>query len=99
MVISILIGEFGNWLVPLVLGAADMAFPRINNIRFWFLLLALIILLSRSLVERRAVTGWTVYPPLSSNVIHVGGPVNFVIFHNILQVLDLFLEQLILSEL
>ena len=39
MVISILIGGFGIWLIPLVLGAADTAFPRINNIRFWFLLL------------------------------------------------------------
>jgi cytochrome c oxidase subunit 1 len=34
MVMPILIGGFGNWLVPLMLGASDMAFPRINNIRF-----------------------------------------------------------------
>ncbi len=34
VVIPILIGGLGNWLVPLMLGAADMAFPRINNIRF-----------------------------------------------------------------
>ena len=34
IVIPILIGGFGNWLVPLILGAADIAFPRINNIRF-----------------------------------------------------------------
>jgi cytochrome c oxidase subunit 1 len=34
MVIPILIGGFGNWLVPLILGAPDIAFPRINNIRF-----------------------------------------------------------------
>jgi len=80
MVIPILIGGFGNWLVPLILGAADIAFPRINNIRFWFLMPALIILLSRSLVERGAGTGWTVYPPLSSNVAHAGGSVDFAIF-------------------
>lgn len=34
MVIPILIGGFGNWLVPLIIGAPDIAFPRINNIRF-----------------------------------------------------------------
>merc|ERR1711862_54630 len=80
IVIPILIGGFGNWLVPLILGAADIAFPRINNIRFWFLLPALIILLSRSLVERGAGTGWTVYPPLSRNIAHAGRSVDFAIF-------------------
>ena len=80
MVIPILIGGFGNWLVPLILGAADIAFPRINNIRFWFLIPALIILLSRSLVERGAGTGWTVYPPLSRNIAHAGSSVDFAIF-------------------
>jgi len=34
MVIPILIGGFGNWLVPLILGSADIAFPRLNNISF-----------------------------------------------------------------
>jgi len=80
MVIPILIGGFGNWLVPLILGARDMAFPRINNIRFWFLVPALVLLLSSSLVERGAGTGWTVYPPLSRNIAHAGRSVDFAIF-------------------
>ena len=80
MVMPILIGGFGNWLVPLMLGAADIAFPRINNIRFWFLMPALVILLTRSLVERGAGTGWTVYPPLSGNIAHAGRSVDFAIF-------------------
>merc|ERR1711915_555672 len=45
-----------------------------------FLFPALIILLSRSLVERGAGTGWTVYPPLSRNIAHAGGSVDFAIF-------------------
>ena len=34
IVMPIMIGGFGNWLVPLILGAPDIAFPRMNNIRF-----------------------------------------------------------------
>merc|ERR1712062_581502 len=45
-----------------------------------FLMPALIILLSRSLVERGAGTGWTVYPPLSRNIAHAGRSVDFAIF-------------------
>ena len=80
MVIPILIGGFGNWLVPLILGAADIAFPRLNNISFWFLVPALILLLTSALVERGAGTGWTVYPPLASNIAHAGRSVDFAIF-------------------
>lgn len=80
IVMPILIGGFGNWLVPLMLGSPDIAFPRINNIRFWFLIPALIMLLMRALVERGAGTGWTVYPPLRRNLAHGGASVDFAIF-------------------
>ena len=80
IVIPILIGGFGNWLVPLILGAPDIAFPRLNNIRYWFLLPALLILLSRVLVESGAGTGWTVYPPLRRVSAHAGASVDFAIF-------------------
>ena len=80
IVMPILIGGFGNWLVPLMLGAPDIAFPRLNNIRFWFLIPALFLLLTRSLVESGAGTGWTVYPPLRRNIAHSGPSVDFAIF-------------------
>lgn len=80
MVIPVLIGGFGNWLVPLILGAPDIAFPRLNNMRFWFLLPALVLLLLRRLVERGVGTGWTVYPPLRGATAHSGGAVDLAIF-------------------
>lgn len=67
-------------MVPLILGAPDIAFPRINNISFWLLPPALTLLLARSIVERGAGTGWTVYPPLASGMAHAGASVDLAIF-------------------
>lgn len=80
IVIPVIIGGFGNWLVPLILGSPDIAFPRLNNMRFWLLLPALSLLLRRSLVELGAGTGWTVYPPLRRVLAHSGASVDFAIF-------------------
>lgn len=57
-----------------------MAFPRINNMSFWFLVPALVLLILRGVSGRGAGTGWTVYPPLSSSLGHTGPAVDLAIF-------------------
>jgi cytochrome c oxidase subunit 1 len=64
-VIPVLTGGFGNYLVPLMIGARDMAFPKLNAFSYWLFPLAAIVVLSGYLVGGAADTGWTAYPPLS----------------------------------
>jgi|ERR1044071_2694373 cytochrome c oxidase subunit 1 len=80
LVMPALIGGFGNIFVPLLIGACDMAFPRLNNVSFWLLPPALGLLLASSFVEQGAGTGWTVYPPLAGIHSHSGGSVDLAIF-------------------
>lgn len=58
------VGAMANYLVPLMIGAQDMAFPRLNGFAFWINVPAAVILLS-GLFVGGFDTGWTAYPPLS----------------------------------
>jgi len=62
-VIPIMAG-FANYLVPLMIGARDMAFPRLNAWSYWMLLFGGIVLYA-SLFFSPPECGWTCYAPLS----------------------------------
>ena len=69
----ILLGTFGNFLIPLMIGARDMAFPRLNALSFWLLALASTVLVVSFFVPGGAASaGWTGYPPLSAKAEYTG---------------------------
>ena len=80
LVMPALMGGFGNYFTPVMVGAVDMAFPRLNNISFWLLVPSLILLLASAFVEQGAGSGWTVYPPLAGLQSHSGGSIDLAIF-------------------
>jgi cytochrome c oxidase subunit 1 len=66
-IIPVLSGAFGNFLIPLMIGAEDMAFPRINMLSYWVMVPAFIVMLAGFFVEGgTAAGGWTSYAPLSA---------------------------------
>jgi len=72
VVVPILAG-FGNFLVPLMIGARDMAFPRLNAFSYWMYLLGGIVLYSSYFAAGgTARAGWTSYVPLSEQLYSPG---------------------------
>jgi cytochrome c oxidase subunit 1 len=56
----------GNWMIPLMVGAPDMALPRMNNLSFWLLPFAFLLILSTLFMPGGgSAGGWVMYPPLS----------------------------------
>ncbi len=57
---------FANWMIPMMIGAPDMALPRMNNWSFWLLPFATTLLITSLFVPGGGpAAGWTIYPPLS----------------------------------
>jgi len=67
MIVAMIIvatGPFGNFILPIMIGARDMAFPRLNALSWWLLFTAIPVLCSAWFFGG-IPTGWTAYAPLS----------------------------------
>ena len=68
LVIVPILAGFGNYLVPLMIGARDVAFPRLNALSYWLFLFGGIVLYSSWFASGGAPSaGWTSYVPLSTS--------------------------------
>ncbi|MEI6363385.1 MAG: cbb3-type cytochrome c oxidase subunit I [Actinomycetes bacterium] len=84
MIIALIIviaGPFGNFILPIMIGARDMAFPRLNALSFWLLFAAVPPLVSNLLLGGIR-DGWTVYQPLGTQapIGMVGYQVTIIVF-------------------
>jgi cytochrome c oxidase subunit I len=59
----------GNFLVPMMIGARDLAFPRINLLS-WYLYITGALFLLYAIMTGGIDTGWTFYTPYSSTYSH-----------------------------
>src|SRR5206468_4761422 len=65
-VIPMSTGAFGNYLVPLMIGARDMAFPRLNALSYWLFLGSGIFIYFGLITGQAPDAGWFDYVPLAS---------------------------------
>ncbi len=60
-----LTGFAANYLVPLMIGAPDVAFPRINALSLWLFWLGIVVALLTFVIPDKPDVMWTGYPPYS----------------------------------
>jgi len=62
--VASVVGGLGNYFVPIMIGAKDVAFPRLNALTFWLVPPVAVLLLAAQAAGGWD-SGWTAYPPLS----------------------------------
>ena len=76
-VIPMTTGAFGNYLLPLMIGARDMAFPRLNAVSFWIFLGSAVFMYVSLAIGHAPNAGWFDYVPLASKAYHPGSNIDF----------------------
>jgi cytochrome c oxidase subunit 1 len=73
LVVVPIFAGFANFLVPLMIGARDVAFPRLNALSYWlFLFGGVVLYLSFFAKYGASRSGWYGYPPLSDDMFSLG---------------------------
>jgi cytochrome c oxidase subunit 1/cytochrome c oxidase subunit I+III len=72
-----MLSGFGNYLVPLMIGARDMAFPRLNAFGYWVFLAAGLFMYSGLVLGKAPDNGWFNYAPLSIQPYSDGPNIDF----------------------
>jgi cytochrome c oxidase subunit 1 len=90
LVIVPILAGFGNYLVPLMIGARDMAFPRLNALSYWLYFMGgIILMLSFLAKDGPARGGWTMYPPNSTLHMPGNGPDLWILGLHVLSISSL----------
>jgi cytochrome c oxidase subunit I len=66
-----------NYLIPLMIGARDMAFPRLNAFSYWLMLTGGLLLYASFIFGGAPDTGWFSYAPLTSRIYSAHDGVDF----------------------
>jgi cytochrome c oxidase subunit 1 len=77
LVIMPMLAAFANYLIPLMIGARDVAFPRLNALSFWVFLTGGLFIYSGAAFNQIASGGWFMYAPNSGLAYSPGHGVDF----------------------
>jgi cytochrome c oxidase subunit 1 len=77
LVIMPMLAAFANYLIPLMIGARDVAFPRLNALSFWIFLAGGFFIYSGAVFNQIADGGWFMYVPNSGLAYNPGHGVDF----------------------
>jgi len=77
--VPVIPGVFGNFFIPIMIGAKDMAFPKLNLLS-WYVYMAGAFFACYALLIGGVDTGWTLYPPYSTRSSTNVAPVAVAIF-------------------
>jgi cytochrome c oxidase subunit 1 len=75
--VTLFLTGIANYIVPIMVGARDMAFPRVNALGFWLVPVSLGLYYMGFFTGGALNAGWTGYPPLTSRAFNPGMGVDF----------------------